>query len=56
MEKSSIADAYNIDFAEENKLGEGSFGQVYKISRKSDGLECAAKFIKVEVDCMDSNE
>jgi serine/threonine protein kinase len=28
--------AYNIKLTEENKLGEGQFGKVYKIKRKHD--------------------
>jgi hypothetical protein len=31
MEQSSSEDAYNIELTDENLLGEGSFGQVYKI-------------------------
>lgn len=35
-------------------LGEGSFAKVYKIKRKKDGLECAAKFFKVPLSDTDS--
>ena len=35
-------------------LGEGSFGQVFKITRKFDGLECAAKILKIPAEYMDS--
>ena len=31
----------------QTKLGEGAFGQVYKVKRKADGLEYALK--KVEI-------
>ena len=56
MEKSSSQDAYTIDFSQQNKLGEGSFGDVFKIKRKIDGLECAAKIFKIPFEYMDSNE
>ncbi len=39
--------AYNIKLNEKNLLGEGAFGAVYKITRKRDEKECAAKFFKV---------
>ncbi len=32
---------YNMDLS--NKLGEGSFGKVYKITTKHTNIECAAK-------------
>jgi serine/threonine protein kinase len=56
MEKSSREDAYNIELTEENKLGEGSYGEVYKIRRKEDGLLCAAKFFKIKIEHMNSIE
>ncbi len=31
------------DFNVQNKLGEGAFGQVYKVIRKADGKEYALK-------------
>ena len=56
MEKSSKEDAYDIDLKDENLLGEGSYGQVYKIVRKTDGLQCAAKFFKIPLHQMDTIE
>ena len=56
MEKSSNEDAYNIELTEGNLLGEGSYGQVYKIKRKIDGLTCAAKLFKIPLHLMDTNE
>jgi serine/threonine protein kinase len=56
MEQSSSEDAYNIELTDENLLGEGSFGQVYKIERKIDGLMCAAKFFKIPLNLMNNND
>ena len=56
MEGAPRESAYNMELTEDNLLGEGSFGQVYKIQRKSDGLLCAAKLFKVPLDFMDTNE
>ena len=56
MENSSSEDAYNIELIDDNLLGEGSYGQVYKIKRKIDGLDCAAKIFKVPLNYMDSIE
>ena len=56
MEGAPRESAYIMELTEENLLGEGSFGQVYKIQRKSDGLLCAAKLFKVPLDAMDTNE
>ena len=56
MEGAPRESAYNIKLTDENKLGEGSYGQVYKILRKSDGLMCAAKILKIPLDLMDTNE
>lgn len=56
MEESSKEEAYVMDLKDENLLGEGSYGQVYKILRKNDGLTCAAKFFKIPLHQMDSNE
>lgn len=56
MEKSSSEDAYNIELTDGNLLGEGSYGQVFKIKRKVDGLMCAAKLLKIPLDQMNTNE
>jgi len=56
MEKSSSEDAYNIELTDGNLLGEGSYGQVFKIKRKIDGLMCAAKLLKIPLDLMNKNE
>jgi serine/threonine protein kinase len=56
MEKSSSEDAYNIELNDGNLLGEGSYGQVFKIKRKIDGLMCAAKLLKIPLDQMNTNE
>ena len=56
MEKSSSEDAYNIELTDGNLLGEGSYGQVFKIKRKIDGLMCAAKLLKIPLDVMNTNE
>jgi len=47
MERSSGEEAYNIDLSEDNMLGEGTYGQVYKIYRKIDGQPFAAKVFKM---------
>jgi serine/threonine protein kinase len=48
--------AYNINLTEENMIGEGMFGQVYKIKRKKDGLLCAAKLFKIPKNAMLSKD
>jgi serine/threonine protein kinase len=45
-------DAYTLTLNKENKLGEGSFGCVYKIKRKFDKQFCAAKILKISMDSM----
>ena len=39
--------AYKINLSECNKLGEGQFGEVYKIKQRESGMWCAAKLFKV---------
>ena len=41
-----------MDLSEETEIGEGSFGKVYKIERKIDGLLCAAKLLKAPISKM----
>jgi serine/threonine protein kinase len=40
-------DGYEIIFDKDRFLGEGSYGEVWKIIRRKDGLKCAAKFLKL---------
>jgi hypothetical protein len=56
MERSSGEGAYFIEQTKEHYLGEGSYGRVYKIKRKIDGMECAAKFFSIPLEFMDMNE
>ncbi len=56
MEKASSETSYNMDLTDQNLLGEGAYGWVYKIQRKNDGLMCAAKLFKVPIDVMDNIE
>ncbi len=44
--------AYYIKLTKENKLGEGNYGEVYKITRKENQKICAAKFFKVPYEVM----
>jgi len=39
--------AYSIKLKDENKLGKGAYGTVYKITRKDTKLLCAAKIFNV---------
>jgi hypothetical protein len=39
--------AYKINLSVGNKLGEGQFGEVYKIKQRESGMLCAAKLFKV---------
>ena len=48
--------AYKIDLSEKNKLGEGSFAEIYKIKRRSDNKECAAKIFKLPFKSMGSRD
>ncbi len=54
MEEAKGESAYNIELTEENMLGAGTYGVVYKINRRIDDLICAAKFLKVDHDAMNS--
>ena len=46
--------AYNMDLT--NKLGEGSFGRVYKIMTYDNKTECAAKIFKTSYEKMEPLE
>jgi serine/threonine protein kinase len=48
--------SYKMKLSEDKMLGEGSFAQVYKVKRKKDGLECAAKLFKVPLSAMNSKD
>jgi hypothetical protein len=39
--------AYKINLSVGNKLGEGQFGEVYKIKQRESGMLCAAKLFKI---------
>ena len=45
--------AYSMNLSEKNKLGEGSYGAVYKIMTKDMKTACAAKIFKVPFKLMD---
>ncbi len=45
--------AYSIKLNQENKLGEGSFAEVYKIKSKDKKSFYAAKFFKLPFNAMD---
>jgi serine/threonine protein kinase len=47
-----VSKTYNIDKSKENKLGEGTFAEVYKISSKLDKKPYAAKIFKQQYDDM----
>jgi serine/threonine protein kinase len=47
-------DAYYMKLTEENKLGEGTYGAVYKITTKNKPQRvCAAKIFKIPLKMMD---
>ncbi len=39
--------AYSIKLTEDNKIGEGTYGEVYKITTKDQKTVCAAKILKM---------
>ncbi len=47
-------DAYTMTLTEENKLGEGTYGAVYKVMTKVNPRACAAKIFKIPLKMMDS--
>ena len=48
-------DAYQMDLKDNNKVGEGAYGTVYKI-RNKDGKDCAVKIFKIPFKIMSSLE
>ncbi len=46
--------AYSMKLTEENKIGEGTYGTVYKIMTKDKKTACAAKIFKIPLKMMDS--
>jgi len=49
-------DSYEMKLGDDNLLGEGSYAHVYRIKRKKDGFDCAAKIFKIPITLMDSKE
>ena len=47
-------DAYSMKLTEQNKLGEGTYGAVYKVMTKVNPRPCAAKIFKMPLKMMDS--
>jgi hypothetical protein len=45
-----------MKLTEQNKLGEGTYGTVYKIMTKANQTACAAKIFKIPLKMMDSLE
>ena len=48
--------AYSMKLTDKNKLGEGTYGAVYKIMTKDKKTACAAKIFKVPFKMMSSLE
>ena len=48
--------AYSIKLTEQNKLGEGTYGTVYKIKTKDKQTLCAAKIFKIPFKMMSTLE
>lgn len=48
--------AYSINRDDKHTLGEGAYGVVYRVKRKSDKKVCAAKLFKLKIEQMSSNE
>ncbi len=49
-------EGYIIEQSKNNELGQGQQAIVYKIIRKRDGIECAGKFFKIQIESMDKYE
>ena len=47
-------DAYSMNLTDNNKLGEGVFGAVYKIMTKDQKTACAAKIFKIPFKIMNA--
>ena len=47
--------AYSINRDEKHTLGEGAYGVVYRVKRKSDKKVCAAKIFKLKKVSMQKN-
>jgi serine/threonine protein kinase len=47
---------YTIRLTKENKLGEGSYAEVYKIIKNDKKMVCAAKLFKVKPETMNQLE
>jgi hypothetical protein len=48
-------EAYQIKLIDNNKLGEGAYGAVYKIMTKDEKTACAAKIFKIPFKMMINN-
>ena len=48
--------AYKMEISEKNKIGEGSFAEVYKIKRKDNNQVFAAKKFNVPISMLTSPE
>ena len=51
--ESQAEKAYSMKLTEKNKLGEGAYGEVYKIMTKDKKTACAAKIFKIPYKLMD---
>ena len=54
--ESQAEKAYSMKLTEKNKLGEGAYGEVYKIMTKDKKTACAAKIFKIPFKMMSSLE
>ena len=53
---SSGEHAYKINLTKENSIGEGTYGDVFKIYSKKDQKVYAAKFLKIKLELMNSED
>ncbi len=56
MESTKGEQVYQISLTEENRIDEGTYGDVYKIYSKSHQKMCAGKFLKVRPGDMSSED